>query len=64
MDTKNIMGSKWSAVVVIDKKKHFEVVSYNNKEKSVYLKPVLKGKSRLVSLTDLENKEKWLPGWL
>ena len=64
MDTKNIMGSKWTALIVEDKKKHFEVVSYNVKEKSLYLKPVLKGKSKLVYLKDLEDKTKWLPGWL
>ena len=63
MDTKNIMASKWTALTVIDKQKHFEVVSFNNKEKTVYLKPILKGKSRLVTLEELSDREQWQPGW-
>jgi tryptophan-rich hypothetical protein len=63
MDTKNIFSSKWTAQEVQNKQKHFHVVSFNNKEKSVYLKPALKGKSKLVSLEDLANKSKWQPGW-
>jgi len=63
MNTKNILLSKWTAKKVKDKLKHFEVVSFNNKEKTVYLRPVLKGKSHLVSLKDLFNKEKWESGW-
>lgn len=63
MDTKNILSSKWTAQDVQNKQKHFHVVSFNNIEKSVYLKPVLKGKSTLVSLDDLANKSKWQSGW-
>lgn len=63
MNTKNILLSKWTAKKVNDKLKHFEVVSFNNKEKNVYLKPVFKGRSQLVSLEDLSNKEKWETGW-
>ena len=63
MDTKNIMASKWTAQKVENKRKHFEVVSFNNKEKTVYLKPVLKGKSQLVTLEDLADLQKWQPGW-
>lgn len=63
MDTKNILSSKWTAVKVERKRKHFEVVSFNNKEKTVYLKPVLKGKSQLVRLEDLFDDEKWNAGW-
>jgi len=63
MDTKNILSSKWTSLKVENKRKHFEVVSYNNKEKSVYLKPILKGRSQLVLLEDLFNKEKWQHGW-
>jgi tryptophan-rich hypothetical protein len=63
MDTKNILSSKWTAQEVKNKQKHFEVVSFNNKEKSVYLKPVLKGKSKLVKLEELFNDQKWQSGW-
>ena len=63
MDTKNIISSKWTAKKVENKLKHFEVVSFNNKEKSVYLRPVLKGKSQLVTLEDLFNPDKWQSGW-
>ena len=63
MDTKNILSSKWTAQKVQNKRKHFEVVSFNNKEKNVYLKPLLKGKSQLVTLEDLFNEEKWQTGW-
>ena len=64
MDTNNIMASKWTAQKVENKLKHFEVVSFDNKRKTVYLKPVLKGRSQLVTLKDLQNVEKWKPGWL
>lgn len=63
MDTKKILASKWTAQTVENKRKHFELVSFNNKEKTVYLKPVLKGKSQLVTLEDLSNKKKWQAGW-
>ncbi|MDD7983336.1 TIGR02450 family Trp-rich protein [Lentisphaera marina] len=63
MDTKNILSSKWTAQEVENKRKHFEVVSFNNKEKSVYLKPILKGKSQLVTLEELFKEEKWKAGW-
>lgn len=63
MDTKNILSSKWTAQEVKNKQKHFEVVSFNNKEKSVYLKPVFKGRSKLVKLEELFNDQKWQSGW-
>lgn len=63
MDIKNIISSKWTAHKVENKRKHFVVVSYNRKQKTVYLKPVFKGKSQLVALEDLSNKEKWQTGW-
>ena len=63
MDTKKIISSKWTALKVENKYKHFEVVSFNNKEKSVYLKPVLKGKSQLVTLKELLDNTKWQAGW-
>ncbi len=63
MDTKNILSSKWTAQQVENKRKHFEVVSFNNKEKCVYLKPILKGKSQLVTLEELFKEEKWKAGW-
>ena len=64
MDTNNILSSKWTAQKVENKLKHFEVVSYDNKHKTVYLKPVLKGRSQLVSLEDLQDDTKWRTGWL
>lgn len=64
MDIKNIMHSKWTAVVVQNKQKHFEVVSYNRKKKSVYLKPSLGGKSRCCLIDDLNQSNLWKPGWL
>ncbi|MCH2204403.1 MAG: TIGR02450 family Trp-rich protein [Lentisphaerales bacterium] len=63
MDTKNIISSKWTSQQVENKRKHFEVVSFNNKEKSVYLKPILKGKSQLATLEELSNTDLWRSGW-
>ncbi|MCM8531342.1 MAG: TIGR02450 family Trp-rich protein [Lentisphaeraceae bacterium] len=58
------MHSKWTSQVILNKQRHFEVVSYNRKEKSVFLKPSLGGKSRLCSLEDLDNFDLWKKGWL
>ncbi|MCM8535297.1 MAG: TIGR02450 family Trp-rich protein [Lentisphaeraceae bacterium] len=58
------MHSKWTAQVVLNKQKHFEVVSYNRKEKSVYLKPSLGGKSRHCFLKELMDPNNWKTGWL
>ena len=63
VDTKHIISSKWTAQNVESRLKHFEVVSFDNKRKTVYLKPVLKGKSQLVTLEDLQDREKWQTGW-
>ncbi|EDM26612.1 hypothetical protein LNTAR_02352 [Lentisphaera araneosa HTCC2155] len=64
MDFKHLLDSKWTAVEIIDRQKHFTVIATNEKAKTAQLKPLLKGKSRAVSLVELRNPQKWQSGWL
>ena len=63
MDHKHLIGSKWTAIEIIDRQKHFSVIATNEKAKTAQLKPLLKGKSRAVSFDDLKNIQKWQNGW-
>jgi tryptophan-rich hypothetical protein len=64
MDHKHLIDSKWTAVEIVDKQKHFTVIATNEKAKTAQLKPLLKGKSRAVSFDDLRNPQKWSNAWL
>ena len=64
MDHKHLIGSKWTAVEIIDRQKHFSVIATNEKAKTAQLKPLLKGKSRAVSFKDLRDPQKWMSDWL
>ena len=64
MDLKHIKDSKWTAMIVENKERHFTCIAFDLKNKKAQLKPVLGGKSHSVSFEDLKNSKLWQESWL
>ena len=64
MDLKHIKDSKWTAMIVEDRQRHFTCIAYDLKNKRAQLKPVLGGKSRSVSFEELKKPDLWRESWL
>jgi tryptophan-rich hypothetical protein len=58
-----LIGSKWSAVEVEEKRKHWEVVSWHPDDGEVTLRAVLDGETTRRPWRQLRDRERWEPGW-
>tara|TARA_Y100001970_G_C13722204_1_gene597228 strand:- start:58 stop:258 length:201 start_codon:yes stop_codon:yes gene_type:complete len=57
-------NSKWTSVNKIFGWRHFEVRNVFKKQKKIELFSVCdKSISVIINIDEIENKEKWLPGW-
>ncbi|MAQ43182.1 MAG: TIGR02450 family Trp-rich protein [Candidatus Marinimicrobia bacterium] len=57
-------NSKWTSVNKIFGWRHFEVRNVLKKQKKIELFSVCdKSISIIINIDEIENKEKWLPGW-
>jgi tryptophan-rich hypothetical protein len=68
--SKKLLDSKWTAVQPEEREKHFVVTRVLDAKRprasgpSVELRCLLTKRFRIVTRADLENRERWLPGWL
>ena len=61
---KKLLNSKWTSVKEINGWRHYEVSKVLRKEKQLELFAVCDKKIYfLVSFNEIEDKDKWLPGW-
>ncbi len=64
MDLNHLKDSKWTAMLVKDRQRHFICIAFDLKNQKAQLKPVLKGKPRAVSFGDLKDPKLWRESWL
>ncbi len=62
-DPDKLVGSRWTAVEVKERRKHWEVVEFRTKPKEVVLRAVIDGHRRQIPWRNLRNREKWVTGW-
>ncbi len=58
----HLVGSKWSAAQVEERRKHWEVVELDGKEHCV-LRAVIDGERRRLAWRELRDRDQWAPGW-
>ncbi|MGM0558463.1 MAG: TIGR02450 family Trp-rich protein [Myxococcota bacterium] len=63
-NTSKIVGSKWTAIELEKRRKHWQVVEYRKKDESAVLEAVIDGYRTEVHWRRLRDRDKWLPGWL
>jgi len=64
---KRLVGSKWTAVEVVDRERHWVVVALEPRrtggERRVTLEAVLTGSRRARPWRELRDRAVWRPGW-
>jgi tryptophan-rich hypothetical protein len=63
-NTSKIVGSKWTAIEVEKRRKHWLVVEYQKTNELAVLQAVIDKHRTKVHWRGLRDREKWLPGWL
>ena len=58
-----LVGTKWTAVEVELRRKHWEVVSYQPDTGEVSLRAVLDGAAETIPWRHLRDRSQWRPGW-
>ncbi len=62
-DPEKLIGSKWTAIEVDERRKHWEVTARDPDEDEVTLRAVMDGETRVVPWRQLRDRERWTPGW-
>jgi 2-succinyl-6-hydroxy-2,4-cyclohexadiene-1-carboxylate synthase len=60
----NLVGSKWTALQVEKKRRHWEVTAYDSDSGQVTLEAVIDGHHRQIPWRDLRDRERWETGWV
>lgn len=64
---KKLLRSKWTAVVPLNKEKHFVITDVEFDDDSVVIlcliEAIMSKRSTPIQWQDLKNSEKWLQGW-
>lgn len=60
----HLVGSKWTALDVEDKRRHWEVVAYATDSGDVTLEAVIDGHREQIPWRDLRDRQRWQTGWV
>ncbi|GEM_PF-51715 len=60
----HLVGSKWTALDVEDKRRHWEVVAYASDSDHVTLEAVIDGHREQIPWRDLRDRDRWETGWV
>ena len=58
-----LVGSRWTAVEVEDRRKHWDVVEFRKNSGEVVIRAVIDDHRRSIPWRTLRNREQWTPGW-
>ena len=61
---KKLVGTKWTAVESVKRRKHWQVVEYRANEGVVTIEAVIDRYSVTLQWRDLRDRQDWLPGWI
>jgi tryptophan-rich hypothetical protein len=58
-----LVGSKWTAVDVESRRKHWEVISFDDDAGEVTLRAVIDAETKAIPWRNLRDRDRWKPGW-
>lgn len=58
-----LIGSKWTSTTVDQRRKHWEVTSYQPDTGRATLRAVIDGHTEAIPWRNLRNRDDWQPGW-